>query len=107
MDQFGAALKAIQGKSLGCGYQIPQPASGQSVDFTKVNVQVTLGNGAPQVLNYVASEAKCDPAKGGWHYDDPLAPTKILLCAPTCGPVGSDSGAKVDILLGCDRTSAP
>jgi hypothetical protein len=107
VDQFGAALKAIQGKALGCGYEIPQPTSGQTVDFSKVNVQVTLGNSAPQVLNYVASEAKCDPAKGGWHFDDPLAPTKILLCGPTCGPVGADSGAKVEILLGCDRTSAP
>ena len=103
VEQFGAALKAIQGKALGCAYAIPVPVTGQSVDFAKVNVQVTLGTNAPQLLNYVASEAKCDPLKGGWHYDDPVAPTKIVLCGQTCGPVGADGAAKVDILLGCAR----
>ena len=102
VQQFGAALKAIQGKALGCQYSIPVPTNGQPIDYSKVNVQLTLG-GTPALLPYVASEAKCDPATGGWHYDDPLNPTKILLCGQTCTAVTADSNAKVDIQLGCPR----
>ncbi len=103
VTQFGAALKAIQGKALGCQYAIPVPTNGQPVDFSKVNVQTAVGGGAPQTLPYVADEAKCDPATGGWHYDDPVAPTKILLCAQTCKTVTADTAAQVDIMLGCAR----
>ncbi len=102
LQQFQAALKAIQGKALGCQYSIPVPTNGQPVDYTKVNVQLTVG-GTPKVLAYVTSEAKCDPTAGGWHYDDPLAPTKILLCGNTCASVTADTNAKVDIQLGCPR----
>lgn len=100
--QFEAALKAIQGKALGCSYSIPVPKDGQPVDFTKVNVQVTLAGTANTVL-YVDTAAKCDPVTGGWHYDDAAKPTKILLCPATCDAVGKDEAAKVDILLGCSR----
>lgn len=102
LQQFQAALTAIQGKALGCQYAIPQPPDGQVIDFTKVNVQLTLG-GVSKVLPYVDSEAKCDPTSGGWHYDDALAPTKILLCAQTCTAVSADTSPKVDIQLGCPR----
>ncbi len=101
--QFGAALKAIQGKALGCQYAIPAPTGGQPVDFTKVNVQTTNGAGTQTLLKYVNDETKCDPTTGGWHYDDPLKPTKILLCGLTCKAVTADTKAQVDILLGCAR----
>ena len=107
VQQFGAALQAIQGKALGCSYAIPMPADGKTVDYNKVNVQMTLAGGVVHVLNYVADESKCDPQLGGWHFDDATAPTKILLCATTCATVSADSAAKVDILLGCARSEKP
>ncbi len=103
VQQFGAALKAIQGKALGCQYAIPVPTNGQPIDYTKVNVQLTLGGGAGQLLGYVTDESKCSPTTGGWHYDDPLNPGKILLCGDTCKAVSADDKAKVDIQLGCPR----
>ncbi len=103
LQQFEAALKAIQGKAIGCQYTIPVPANGQAVDPTKVNVQFTLTGGTAQPLKYVDDESKCDPTTGGWHYDNALTPTKILLCAKTCTKVSADAAAKVDILLGCAR----
>jgi hypothetical protein len=106
VQQFGAALKAIQGKALGCAYTIPAPSNGQPIDYSKVNVQLTL-NGTAQVLPYVTNEAKCDPSKGGWHYDDPVTPSQILLCGTTCKAVQADANAKVDIQLGCPRVGNP
>ena len=102
--QFEAALKTIQGKALGCAYSIPVPKDGKPIDYTKVNVQVTVG-GAASTLLYVDSEAKCDPVKGGWHYDNPTTPTKILLCKTSCDALSKDDTAKVDILLGCSRAT--
>ena len=105
VQQFGAALKAIQGQALGCSYAIPQPAQGQPVDPKKVNVQLTPGGGAPKLLAYKDSAAECTAGEQGWYYDDPNAPTKIQLCPDTCTSVSGDAQAKVDILLGCARAS--
>lgn len=100
-QQFKAALDAIQQSALGCEYTIPQPAMGM-LDYDKVNVQYTPGGGgAPQVIPNVPDAASCDPVTGGWYYDNPMAPTKIILCDQTCGPVEVDPSGKIDILLGC------
>ncbi len=105
-QQFAADLKAVQGTALACSYAIPVAPAGQNVDFNKVNVQITLSGGKPQMLNYVATEADCSATTGGWHFDNAAAPTKILLCATSCAVPLSASTAKVEILLGCARTTA-
>ena len=50
--------------------------------------------------------ADCSATSGGWHFDNPSAPTKILLCATSCAVPLSASTAKVEILLGCARATA-
>lgn len=105
-SQFALALKAIQGEAIACSYGIPVAPDGQTVDLTKVNVQITLGANTPQSLNYVATEQDCNPATGGWHFDDPVNPTTILLCATSCALPLSVTSAKVEILLGCARATA-
>lgn len=99
-QEFKAALDAIQQSALGCEYTIPQPAMGM-LDYDKVNVQYTPGGGSPQVILNVPDAASCDPMTGGWYYDNNAAPTKIILCATTCGPIQLDPAGKIDILLGC------
>ena len=106
VQQFAAALQAIQGQALGCTYAIPAPTNGQALNYEKVNVQVTLGGAPPAQLGYVETTAAC-AASGGWTYDDPVQPNKILLCPATCTGVTGDATAKVDILLGCTRTVTP
>ena len=103
VQQFAAALKAIQGLALACSYAIPTPLPGEKIDFEKVNVQMTLGTGPPQLLTYVGSEAACAPPTLGWHYDDPVTPTKIQLCAATCAVPASAGSVKVELILGCAR----
>ncbi len=100
VQQFEAALNAIQNSALGCEYTIPVPQMGM-LDYNKVNVQYTPGNGAPKLITNVMNAAACDPNTGGWYYDNNAAPTKIILCAKTCTPVQADPMGKIDILLGC------
>ena len=99
-QELKAALDDIQQSALGCEYTIPQPAMGM-LDYDKVNVQYTPGGGAPQVILNVPDAASCDPVTGGWYYDSPMSPTKIILCETTCAPVKVDPSGKIDILLGC------
>ena len=97
-QQFTAALQAIEGKALGCTYAIPAPNPvGQAINYEKVNVQVTLTGALPVQEGYVASPADCG-ATGGWYYDAPAQPNKILLCPVTCTAVTGDPKAKVVIV---------
>jgi len=99
-DVAGAITRALQQITgqVSCAYTIPQVA----VDPRKVYVQISVGlGGMPQDVNYVDSAAQCT-ALGGWYYDNPVTPTKILLCPQTCDAVRADPihGA-VDVLYGC------
>jgi len=107
VKQFEDALKKIQGAALGCTYVIPSPKPGQSIDYAKVNVQITTGGKPPTGLGYADSPAACDPALGGWFYDDPASPKQIKLCPASCNAVQGDGKAQVDILLGCQRKDLP
>ncbi|WP_437644047.1 hypothetical protein [Sorangium sp. So ce362] len=106
---FLDALSAIRGKSLACEYQVPAPSAGQTLDYDTLNVQHTSPNGgAESTIFYVADEASCDAAAGGWYYDvDPAtggAPTKIVMCPATC--TRFQEGGQVQLRVGC-KTEIP
>jgi hypothetical protein len=100
------ALGRIRSTAVACEYRIP-PATMGAIDFDKVNVQVTAGGGAVTTVGYVPARPSCDPTRGGWHYDvDPASgatPTAIIACDSTCAQLRGDAGARVDIVLGCQR----
>jgi hypothetical protein len=101
-QQFVAALNSIRGSVLGCNYQIPPPPAGQTLDFTKVNVQYTPTGGTGETLGYVSTgQSGCSATKDGWYYDNPAKPTQIILCDSTCTKVKNDSGGQVKVQLGC------
>ena len=99
-----AALNRIRTMAVACTYKIPPPSTG-AIDFHKVNVQLTGGNGTTSTIGYVNGKASCDPTRGGWYYDvDPATgqtPTTIIACDATCTQFQSDAAARVDIVLGC------
>jgi hypothetical protein len=99
---FIEALKQIKLKAIACEYAVPKPQSGTDVDYSKVNFQYTPGGGSAELVGNTKDAASCDPVKGGWYYDVPAKPTKILLCPSTCGSLQSDANAKINIILGCD-----
>jgi hypothetical protein len=94
---FEAALAAVRGKAVPCEYQIPAEVAGGEVNPFLVNLLLTASGATDPVL--VPYDPGC--AAAGWHYDDPAAPTKILLCPQTCGAVRDDLGSKLEVLLGC------
>jgi hypothetical protein len=102
---FLDALNAIQGNALPCNFVIPPPPMGQQPDFTKLNVQYTPGNGGPPVIMpNVANAAACPATGNAWYYDNPAAPTQVILCGGTCNAVKLDPMGKIEIVLGCTTT---
>lgn len=99
------ALQSIQQKQVSCVLPMPQAAPGKVVDPKLVNVDYTPEGGAIGLLGQVTSAATCGAA-GGWYYNDPAAPTQIVLCPSTCATVQADPVAKIDIVLGCETEPA-
>ena len=100
-QQFLDALNKIRGTALGCTYKIPLPESG-TPDYGTVNVQYVPGNGmAAQVIPQVANKAACPTTGNAWYYDNPNAPTQIVLCQASCTAITADTHGEVDVLTGC------
>lgn len=98
-QQFLAAMNAIR-NSASCSYQIPLPTSG-APNYQQVNVVFTPNGGSATTIPNVGTKAMCPASGDGWYYDDPNAPTAILLCASTCGTIQANTSGTVDIALGC------
>ena len=106
--QFLDALNQIRGAAVGCNYLIPNPPSGQLLDYNKVNVQFTPGaGGAAEGFVQAQSKSACATNTAAWYYDDPGNPTQIVLCPDTCTRVEADSGGQIDVLLGCRTNIGP
>ena len=95
---FLDALNRVRG-GLACTYGIPVPGNGAAVDPKLVNVEFTPDGGALEVIPRV-TDADC-AGQGGWFYDDPNAPTEIVLCPASCATVTSGAG-NLDVVLGCE-----
>lgn len=108
VKSFTDALNAIRASSLACEYLIPVPKDGSKIDFSKVNVEFTKGDGSKLTLLQVPDAAHCDPATGGWFYDKSTAPTRIEICPASCDLFAKEAaGAVLQILLGCQTLVAP
>lgn len=95
--QFQKALADVRGKALPCEFAIPEKVLRGDVAISQVNVVWTHGgSNDPETIPQTK-----DCAEGGWQYDDPTKPSKILLCPSTCAAIKDDLQAKIDIELGC------
>jgi hypothetical protein len=97
-QSFKDALVKVRGEALPCDYDIPPKVADGEFEVTSVNVVLTFSGKDPAFLPQV----KTCGAKGGWHYDDPANPKRIVLCPATCQALHSDFNAKIEIALGCD-----
>jgi len=97
-EGFRDALAVVRGKALPCELNLPTKVLKGEISYALVNVLYTKG-GAGAGMGLL-QDATCASGEG-WRYDNPSMPTKIVLCAKTCGEVQSDPKAKVEILLGC------
>ncbi|HEX3771770.1 MAG TPA: vWA domain-containing protein [Polyangiaceae bacterium] len=86
-QKFEAALNAIRGQVVSCVFPLQSSNLG-AADPAHVNVEV---NGMT-ILQ--------DP-KNGWTYDDPGAPTEIILHGAACTSAQTNLTASVSVVLGC------
>jgi hypothetical protein len=101
-SQLLEALERIRETRLSCEFRVPEAPSGEALDYSAVNVQVST-TARKKLLYYVPGASDCGTA-GGWHYDvDPAlaAPTKVVLCEDTCEDLQGYADAAVELGLGC------
>jgi hypothetical protein len=101
-----AALNAIRADAtIPCQIKLPEPFDGQTLDYGKVNVAYQDPSCALTTMYYVEQLELCDPAQGGWYYDDPAAPSSVELCPSSCDQV-STPGGRLALTVGC-QTQVP
>jgi hypothetical protein len=99
--ELTATLNAIRGMAIACDFPLPSStSSGMAIDPKLINVNYTPTGGMEVQLGLVGSAAECGTEQA-WYYDDPITPTRILLCPAACETVTADSGAAISILAGC------
>lgn len=101
------AATVIQGSSLACEWDIPEPPEGETFDPDLVNVRFSTAAAPDQSIGFVQVVDDCARAGDGWYYDDNDAPTRILFCPETCQRIQGQLDAQVDIEFGCMKVMAP
>lgn len=102
------ALETIRTSAIGCEYILPTPPPDKGIlDPETVEINFTPGENDPTVVvRRVANADACGATTGGFYYDDPKNPARIILCPATCEDVRGVPVAakpKLDVLLGCIR----
>lgn len=108
-QQLLDALQRIRSGALACEYLVPKPdPSKGAVDPDSVEIEFFPGTDEddeeepPRKVKRVASAEECSKKTGGFYFDDPEHPERIILCPASCDDVGSGGPqAKLDIVLGC------
>lgn len=104
--ELALALDLIRESSLACEYAVPSLVEGAPVDPQRVNVLYESGGQGESTLGQVPNAAACAATGGGWYYDDPAMPARILFCPSTCAEIQGDPTAKVRLLFGCTTVPA-
>jgi hypothetical protein len=96
------ATAVVANAQVPCVYDIPPDPGGQMIDFGKVNVSYKSDPSAPEETfpNVPGGAPDCG-SNGGWYYDDPQSPTKIILCPTTCEHVQGGAMGSVSVKFGC------
>jgi hypothetical protein len=81
---------------------VPDPSKG-TLDPTSVVIDFTPGENDPaQKFRRVETASGCGATSGGFYYDDPKAPKRLILCPASCEAVKKGTAdAKMDVVLGC------
>jgi hypothetical protein len=92
-----AALDTIRHQTVACEFQIPAAPDGKELNPFAVNVVLKNADGSQKVLSYSKECADAD----GWRYDNPDAPSRIILCDQACGDARASSSGNVTLAFGC------
>lgn len=106
-QQFLAKMNQIRGDAqVPCEFQIPPATPDKPFDPHLVNVQYSQ-SGTPTIVYAVPDANSCNPAQGGWYFDNPADPKRLLLCPTTCNTVTTVTGLSVQVALGCQSIPPP
>ncbi len=100
------STEVVKNAGLACEWAIPMPMGGDTIDYAKVNVDFNDGKGNVTPIGKVDDPAACANVVDGWFYDDPVAPTKILVCPQTCAKIQLAPNASMAIKFGCETIIA-
>jgi hypothetical protein len=92
---FHDTLAGIRTQTFSCDFPLPKPPPGQT--FDSVNVAFSSSSGVDATI---PRNDGCSPG-GGWHYDAPSAPTKIVLCEDSCNQIQLDTRGQLHVYFGC------
>lgn len=104
-DFLTPMLERIRGTALACEYEIPTPPMGFVFEPGKVNIDYDEGDGL-EVIGNVPSADACVDVSGGWYYDDPIDPDRIVMCPQTCTRFEALQEASIEIRFGCSTIPA-
>ncbi|MBW2524021.1 MAG: VWA domain-containing protein [Deltaproteobacteria bacterium] len=100
------STQVVQTATLACEWDVPTPPDGEQFAADQVNVEYAVNGAPPTPLGHVDSYADCASVNGGWFYDDPANPTKIIVCPDVCQIIQSSTDAQIDIKFGCQTVPA-
>jgi hypothetical protein len=91
--QFVQALLGVTKSPLPCDFALPSgPNPGSPPDLGQVWVHhVPQPASTPTVIPHVSSLVGCAASGGGWYFDAPNTPTKVLVCPETCSQFAGGS----------------
>jgi hypothetical protein len=92
---FHETLAAIRSETFSCDFPMPKRPPGQTFDSVNVAFKTSSGGEAT-----IPRNDSCSPG-GGWHYDVPAAPTKIVLCQDSCDQIQQDTQGQLSVVFGC------
>jgi len=95
------ATEVVGGSALSCEFEIPAPPDGMEFDPDAVNLEFDDGMGGILPIGRVDSPADCASVVNGWYYDDPVAPTMIVMCPQTCDEIQLSEMGSINIAFGC------
>jgi len=100
------STEVIENAGLACEWVIPEPMGGDVIDYGKVNVDFDDGKGKVTPIGKVDGPDSCGGVVDGWYYDDPVKPTKILVCPQTCVKIQGAANAAMKLKFGCETIIA-
>jgi hypothetical protein len=98
VSDFTATLQNISNSKVDCDFSMPPAPTGSILDTSKVQVVYEPFVGDPQEIPSATSAGACGTANGGWYYDDPVTPTKVILCPCSCANLGA---GRINVKFGC------
>jgi hypothetical protein len=94
------ALQSVRRRARPCDFILPGTADPAMVSLALL--PATAGDTGE--LPRVASDASCGN-EGGWYFDDPALPSRMLLCPHTCTLLRQDDNHHVTALQGCEAAT--